>query len=254
MGVEPWELRFTARALDDLGAASAKDKPGDIAAVRRVATYQRAVDDFMQKRKDRPDAPGEPLHDVGRPDIVGLHSAAGGRAATWHDRENHVVWFLGFTPNHEYGRFEDRAAAGDLLPDEDDEVQLELEREQRDFEVRVRDGLLELVSRATSSPHRPCRGLIGEMLRLELSAVVVPLGDEFLGDIWIVVHLPLQGDAGKVPGWPGSDLLETLAAIAGQGDGDIDYPSTIPTEDGWKPLDPAEEMAIVLQTVALPPL
>jgi hypothetical protein len=95
-----------------------------------------------------PDAPGEPLHSVGRPDIVSLHSAAGGRAITWHDPDVQVVWLLGFTPEHDCCLFERRAAAGQLLPDEQDEVQLELERERRDFESQIRPGLEQLLHQA----------------------------------------------------------------------------------------------------------
>lgn len=49
---------------------------------------------------------------MGRPDIISLHTAAGGRAATWYDPDNAVVWLLGFTPEHDYTVFEQRAAAG----------------------------------------------------------------------------------------------------------------------------------------------
>ena len=44
---------------------------------------------------------------------------------------------MGFTPQHDYSLFETRAARGELLPDEDDRVLLELEREELDFELRV---------------------------------------------------------------------------------------------------------------------
>jgi hypothetical protein len=88
VGEQPWGLRFTRRGLDDIGATSAWRHPGDVQAVRRVSTYPRVVDDFVHKQLDLPDAPGEPLHSVGRPDIVSLHSAAGGRAITWHDPDD----------------------------------------------------------------------------------------------------------------------------------------------------------------------
>lgn len=64
---DPWELRFTRRALADLGADAARHTPGDIATVRQAATHTRVIDDFVSKRQERPDAPGTPLHSVGRP-------------------------------------------------------------------------------------------------------------------------------------------------------------------------------------------
>lgn len=155
VGEQPWELRFTRRALADLGATDASDTPGDLPAVRRAAAYPRVVDDFAQKRAERPDAPGDTLHSMGRGDIISLHSAAGARAATWHGPDNGVVWCVGFTPNHDYTLLEARAAAGELLPDEDDELQLELEREERDFEARIRPGLHAYSAALQSRPNSP---------------------------------------------------------------------------------------------------
>ncbi len=251
VGHVPWELRFTRRALADLGVDPARDTPGDLTAVRRTATYPRPIDDFAQKRQDDPAAPGAPLHSVGPTDIISLHSAAGGRAATWHDPDNAVVWFVGFTPEHDYNLFEQRAAAGDLLPDEEDELLLELEREQLDFRTRVCPGLEELVERAIFQPGVPQRGMVGRLLQLELSATVLSSGDDAVGDVWIVVHLPPPAGANDVPGWPGPDLLKALATMLGADE--LDYSTEIPDVHGWRPLDPSAEMAIVARNVLLGP-
>lgn len=250
VGEEAWELRFTRRALADIGALAASDSPGDMQTIRKAATYPRIVDDFTSKRQERPDAPGDPLHSVGRPDVISLHSAAGGRAATWHDADTRVVWLLGFTAEHDYTLFEQRAASGGLLPDEDDEVQLELEREQQDFEERIRPGVIELVRRGAAAAGTPQRGTVGGILRIELSAAVVRYDDRALGDVWITVHLPLEPAASEVPGWPGADLLVTLASVIGPGD--LDYSTHVPTQDGWRPLDPGAELGLVLRNVMLP--
>ena len=250
VGDQPWELRFTRRALADLGADAARDTPGDIATVRQTATHTRVIDDFVSKRQERPDAPGTPLHSVGRPDIISLHSTAGGRAITWYDPAAQVVWFLGFTSQHNYMLFEQRAATDDLLPDEQDEVHLELEREQRDFQTRIRPGLTELIGRAVSQPDTPQRGTVGGLLQLELTALVVDSGDAALADVWLIVHLPLQPEASEVPGWPGGDLLETLAGMLGRGE--LDFSEQIPEGPGhWRSLDPATELAIVVRNIVL---
>lgn len=251
VGDAPWELRFTRRALADLGADRARDTPGDVAAVRRAATYPRVIDDFVQKREDHPAAPGDPLHSVGRPDIISLHSVAGGRAATWHDPDTAVVWFLGFTPEHDYTLFEGRAAADALLPDENDEVLLELEREQLGFRTRIRTGLDELVQHAANTPGAPQRGTVGGILRLELSATVIRSGNDALCDVWILVHLPLEPDASHVPGWPGKDLLITLADMLGASD--LDYPTEVPAGRGSRPVDPRSELAILARNILLDP-
>jgi hypothetical protein len=250
VGDDPWELRFTRRALTDLGADAARDTPGDIAAVRQAATHTRVSDDFVSKRQERPDAPGTPLHSVCRPDIISLHSTAGGRAATWHDPAAQVVWFLGFTSKHDYTLFEQRATTGDLLPDEQDEVHLELEREQRDFQTRIRPGLTELIARAVSQAGTPQRGTIGGLLQLELTALVIRSDGDALADVWLSVHLPLQPEASEVPGWPGGDLLMTLAGMLGRGE--LDFDDQIPEgPEHWRALDPAAELAIVVRNIAL---
>lgn len=55
--------------------------------------------------------------------------------------------------------------------------------------------------------------------------------------------------AADVPGWPGPNLLVTLAAILGQGD--LDYPTELPDESGWRSVEPASELAIALRNVEL---
>lgn len=64
------------------------------------------------------------------------------------------------------------------------------------------------------------------------------------------MHLPLQPDAAAVPGWPGSDLLRALAGTVGQGE--LDYTNVIPADDGWRQLDLATELGVVVRNVVLP--
>ena len=94
------------------------------------------------------------------------------------------MWFLGLTRKQDYALLEQRATTGDLLSDEHDEVHLELECEQRDFQTRIRPGLTELIGRAVSQAGTPQRGTIGGLLQLERTALVLRSDDNALADIW----------------------------------------------------------------------
>ncbi|HTV10398.1 MAG TPA: hypothetical protein VME20_00925 [Acidimicrobiales bacterium] len=97
---------------------------------------------------------------------------------------------MGFTPQHDYSLFETRAARGELLPDEDDRVLLELEREDLDFELHVGPGLRHLVDQALARPGEPARGTVGDLMRLEVTTIAVAVDRTELVDLTIVVRLP----------------------------------------------------------------
>lgn len=141
----PYELRFTRLALEDLGCP--RDTPaGDLPSVLSAARWPAIVEEFQDQRGISPETTGGTLARCGYPGVAELHGPAGGRAATWYDRDSEVVWFLAFDPQHRYERLETRAANGELMPSVDDETDLELEREKRDFDDRVRDDLRKLRS------------------------------------------------------------------------------------------------------------
>jgi hypothetical protein len=250
VGDADYELRFTQRALDDLGCST--DTPaGDIDAVLESTIRTDIVEEFRDQRSRAPTGTGGTLHSVGRPDIHPLHGTSGGRACTWHDVPNGVCWFLAYTPEHDYTVFESRAANGDLLPDLRDETLLELEREQLDFALRVGPGLRKLTRAAVASPSTPQRGWVGALLRLEVTVVVVPIDDTALADLYIAVALPLHDDdAVPPPDWPGSGLQERLIALACGGEPDNwEIPQQLPSEAGDRPTDFARELPIAARNV-----
>jgi hypothetical protein len=161
-----------------------------------------------------------------------------------------VCWFLGFTPQHDYRLFEARASADELLPSEDDETLFELELEERDFALRVRPGLVRLVGNALQQPGSPKRATVGELLRLEVSALVVEVDESSMVDLVLVVHLPVVVAGARVPpDWPGPLLLQRLAELAtGQEAAMLElvYPERLPVPDGDRPLDPSAELAIAV--------
>ena len=128
-----------------------------------------------------------------------------------------------------------RAAANDeQLPDEWDETLLELEREHLDFALRVGPGLRALIQAALAAPGLPQRGCVGELLRLEVTVVVVPIDESALADLFISIAVPLYGDETvPPPDWPGSQLQQRLLEIAFGDEGEPhewDVPQTIPAD------------------------
>ncbi|MGH3733523.1 MAG: hypothetical protein ACRDVC_09155 [Acidimicrobiales bacterium] len=194
-----------------------------------------------------PVSSGGQLHRVGRGDIAPLHARAGGRACTWFDRETNVCWFLGFTPEHDYELFETRARTGDLLPSEEDEHQWELAREEMDFRTRVREGLRELVAEGIEHPLVPQRGTVGDILRIEITAVVVEIDALALADVYLCVALPIDHSM-ALHGWPGKELLERLASLVSESS-EVEVPTVIPTLSGQRPVNRGNEVAVVVRNV-----
>ena len=251
IGDAEYELRFTRRALDDLGCPS-DTPPGDLDAVLASTIRTDIVEEFRDQRSAAPTGTGGTLRKLGRPDIHSLHGTAGGRACTWHDVESGVCWLLGYTSEHDYALFEDRAANNDLLPDIRDETLLELEREQLDFAARVGPGLRALIRAAVESPAVPQRGCVGALLRLEVTVIVVPIDDSALADLFISVALPLHtGETSPPPDWPGSNLQERLIELAlGAQPDDWEIPQRLPGDSGDdRPSDLARELPIAVRNV-----
>jgi hypothetical protein len=173
------------------------------------------VGEFRDQRAKSPRSTGGQLHSVGRGDIDPLHSTDGSRAATWFDEKFGVCWFLAFTPEHDYKLMESRAASQQLLPDEADEVILEVEREELDFELRVRPGVRRLTGEAVAHPRQPMKGTVGAIVRLEVTAVVEAVEDDKIVDLYLSARVPVVEDGDVAPpGWPGGDLLRHLASFA----------------------------------------
>jgi len=115
---------------------------------------------------------------------------------------------LGYTPQHDYGRFETRAANGELL-------------------------------------------------RLEVTVVIVPVDDSALADLFISIALPLYGDETvPPPDRPGSELQQRLLELTlgnggngGNGEPHAwDMPQTIPTDGGLRDVDHARELPIAVRS------
>jgi hypothetical protein len=252
VGDAEYELRFTRRALQDLDCPT-DTPPGDLDAVLASTIRTDIVEEFRDQRAAAPTGTGGTLHNVGRPDIHPLHGTAGGRSCTWHDPGAGVCWFLGYTPEHDYGLFETRAANDELLPDEWDETLLELEREQLDFALRVGPGLRALIQAALATSGAPQRGCVGELLRLEVTVVIVPIDESALADLFISIAVPLYGDETvPPPDWPGSQLQQRLLEVAFGDEGEPhewDVPQTIPASGKMRAINHARELALAVRNL-----
>jgi hypothetical protein len=240
-----YELRFTHRALADL-ACPRGTSAGDLIAVREATSWPAIVDEFLGQRCLSPDTTGGTLARCGFPDVAELHGPAGGRACTWHDEENEVVWFLAFDSQHRYERFETRAANNELLPDLDDIANLYLEREKKSFDDRVLADLRALVARAVATPDQPHRGTVGGLLRLEASVTVVSVGQGELMDVFISVRLPLRHADGPAPrGWPAGDLQSRLVKLVFGDEREWLSPTALPSGAGaTRAVVHGEELAV----------
>ncbi len=240
-----YELRFTHRALADLTCPRGTP-PGDFAAVREATNWPAIVDEFLSQRYLNPDTTGGTLARCGFPDVAELHGPAGGRACTWHDEDNEVVWFLGFDSQHRYERFETRAANDELLPDLDDIANLDMEREKKSFDDRILADLRALVARAVAIPDEPQRGTVGGLLRLEASVTVVSVGQGQLMDVFISVRLPLRHANGPAPpGWPAGDLQSRLVKLVFGDEREWLSPTAVPSGAGaTRAVVHGEELAV----------
>ena len=206
-----YELRFTRRALDDLGCP-AHVAPGDLDAVEASTQYRDIVRSFRDQRSASPTGTGGSMRDVGRGDVHSLHGPVGQRACTWLDEESKVCWFLGWVAQHDYTEFETRAANDELLPSLDDETVLDVERETLDFAFRIGPGLRRMFREAVDSPGTPIRRTVGSLLQLDVTVEAVMVDGDRIADVYITTRVPPLDD--PPPGWPGRELPLRLAELA----------------------------------------
>jgi hypothetical protein len=183
---DEYELRLTWRALDDVGVPDGL--PGIIEDIRAQSSYWAIIDRFAAERTETPQGT-ETIGNVGRGDIYSLHGPGGFRAATWFDASHAVCWLLAFTPEHEYTRFEQRAANDELLPDERDYAQLIAERDASWHVHRAGAGLNQLVNEARRRPNTIVPGALAGSIPCQVFAEVLvlePNGPHDDADIWVL--------------------------------------------------------------------
>lgn len=247
-----FELRFTRMALVELGCPR-NTPPGDLDEVARAATFTNAVILFPRKRDRTPLGTETPIRNVGRPDIYSLHGTSGGRAITWHDEEVGVCWFLGWTSQHEYRHFEERAANRELLPDEHDYMVLLHERETMNFDQMFAPRVKRMFEDAVDQPGIPLANTVLGLLEIEITVHASMVDDLLIRDVYLSARIPPLSEA-RPPGWPGRELTSRLVCLALDCDEallNLEFPSTVPSEgNSNRSVDWSRESAIRASNVA----
>jgi hypothetical protein len=246
---DDWRLRFTRQALADLGVA--RDvAPDDHPAIRSQASCPQIVDKFLEHYSESLEETGAGhVNNVGG-NVHKLKSGSRNRACVKLHPDLQTVWFLGFTAEHDYKLFEDRHAAGDLYPSDEELAEAIAARRAEAFEDRVGPGLRELLDRAASTPGRPARGTVGELVKVEVAVVVIQVDDEHAADAFITVKMPPAGDPSAVERWPGAQLLPVIAATCHVTYSRLDYPPQVPDgHGGMRPVDLSREAVVQLVDV-----
>jgi len=246
---DDWRLRFTRKALTDLGVRR-EVAPDDHATIHAQAICPEIVGKFLEHyTESRAETGAGYVNNVGG-HVHKLKLGSRNRACVKvHDRLR-TVWFLGFTAEHDYVLFENRHAVGDLYPTDEELAEAVAARRSEAFEERVGPGLRELLSRAADVPGQPQRGTVGELLKLEVSVLVIEVDEGRMADAFITVRMPPEGDPAAVERWPSSHLLPVLAEACHIAYGRLDYPQQVPDgRGGMRDVDRACEIAVQLVDV-----
>ena len=235
------QFRLTRRALGDLGL-SIQDY-----ASRPASDYTDAHDVvrvFVERRRQSPVGQEWTNLPVTAARAYNLHFGRL-RALTWHDEDAGVVWLLG-VGWHESGSLHDayevlkaRDQAGNLMPDEQDYLDLEMSFEEtQSFVMQVSQEAPALVEQARRTPGTEVRGVIAGRLGVGVvvEVVVIPGEDESLEEIWVGFEMPpLQGttELPPQPKW----IMAVLAAmvpvnVSGEA---LDFSGSFPRVGGSKP-------------------
>lgn len=249
---DDWRLRFTRQAMADLGVGRGV-APDDHVAIRASASCPDIVDKFLAHYSESRDETGAGhMSNVGG-NVHKLKSGSRNRACVKVFPAGRTVWFLGFTAEHDYKLFEQRHSARDLYPRDEELAEAIAARRAEAFADRVGPGLRELLDRAVSEPGQPQRGTVGELLKLEVSVVVVEADDGQLADAFLTVRMPPDGDPRRVERWPGSQLLPVLADTCHVTYAHLDFPPQVPDgHGGMRVVDQAREVAVQLIDVDVP--
>ena len=201
---------------------------------------------FASKYSISPRGTGVPIGNVKRPDVIALHGPRSGRAATWYDEENGVCWLIAFSPEHDYSLFEERAAAGELLPSTDDYTVLFFERDTADFDRLFGPAVREMLKAATTMPGTPHRRTVRSQLEIEITVIDETFDSQTLHDVYLSVRVPPLTNW-RPPGWPHHEIPRRLLELATRYPSSrlsLQDPETVPDSlGGWRRVEWDRELA-----------
>jgi hypothetical protein len=177
-----WDLAVTRRCrTEDLGLRADEDWREHLTRVSALAA-------FDERRSQRVGILPVP--------VFTLHSAED-RGATWYDDQEDIVWLLAVAPNHGYDYFPHLAQRGQLLPTEDDYLELEADLPDR-FELeRIGRHAREIRTEATARPGEVVDGVLGNRV---LIRVCVEVGEPHLLTVALSQRV-IPGNGRMPPEW-----------------------------------------------------
>lgn len=235
------QFRLTRRALDDL------DLDVETYARRPASDFVEAHDvvrAFVDQRSQDPKGQEWTKLPVTSAPAYNLHHGRY-RGLTWQDEDNDVVWLLG-VGWHESGSRDDaytvlkrRDEAGDLMPTEQDYLDLEMTLEEtRSFVVQVSEQAPALIAEARGRPGEEVHGVIAGRLGVgvQVEVVVIPGEEERLEEVWIGFGLPPLPGACELPPQP-EWIQVVLAAMIPVEAGleNVEFGGTFPRAGGSRP-------------------
>lgn len=201
------QFRLTRRALEDLGLSV--DDYARLPANEFVEAHD-VVRSFVEQRSQDPKGQEWTKLPVTSAPAYNLHHGRY-RGLTWHDEDADVVWLLG-VGWHESGSRDDaysvlkrRDEAGDLMPTEQDYLDLEMTLEaSRSFVVLVSEQAPALIADARAKPGHEVRGVVAGRLGVgvQVEVVVIPGEDESLEEVWVGFEMPPLAGACELPPQP----------------------------------------------------
>jgi hypothetical protein len=186
--VPPRALAITRAALADLGLKSEAligMDPGLLVDEHKV------IRAFVEQRSQ--DAQGREATLGVKPTTWNLHVGTW-RAVTWYEERSGICWLLAATATHNYRTFEQRAAAGTLLPTPTDRADLEVRTRPADgdfWELAIEDAL-QLIERVQANPNTEVHATLGDELDVSLYHAVDDTGG--LTAVHITCVLPPRGN------------------------------------------------------------
>lgn len=231
------QLRLTRRAFEDLALVA--DVYARLPATEFVDTND-VIRSFVELRSQDPKGQERTSLPVTSAPVYNLHHGRH-RGLTWHDEDSEVVWLLG-VGWHESGSRDDayavlkrRDEAGDLMPTEQDYLDLEMTLEEsRSFVVQVGEQAPVLLAEARERSGEEVRGVIAGRLGVvvQVEVVIIPCEDESLEEVWVGFEMPPLPGACALPPQPEWIRVVLAAMIPIGGLENLEFGGTFPRVGG----------------------
>lgn len=222
-----WDLWVTRRALADIGMGELAGPTFDL---QRYAERHPILKRFRDQRSLHPHGTELTQHVHG--EVYNLHARNPLRGVTWHDQEHNVVFLLAVSVDHDYGVFERRSLAGELMPDEFDYADLAQARDplsgvdDPDFFELAEPHAANLLAEALAKPGVPVEATLGHELPAVMQLEVLVIEQEDLhGDVYAAVRFEDRRNVVRLDDMAAVQLADILFPDADPAEVDIGHAS-----------------------------